>query len=473
MLTSSGSSSMIDRSDASIVGDIRPTDDGYFEEYTVSATGIKYWKPLDPDSIEFDEDIKIEMQNASAYNNNKEYESNMRDVYPQRGSPYVDSNVIGRSAEGRLTPPTHIDVDGVERSGSYREPTHFHTSMERNPTHVHTSMDREHTRVHTSMERNPTHVHTSMEIVDSMPNVPVNMLEDGTYTVCFNCNEEGCDGGCISVRNDRESKSVQFTVEQTNGGQPANPIGRTSGRTRLSSPFASGAQDKELVLRKTCDENLQNCRELSRTYESGNLPEGVDRRESVFKCEDGNVCVKIDETDVDSSGRSSRTTRDASGRMSAHNDHGHTSTHNDYGRTSTHNDYRSSGGVVKTYGALQLIEPQPLAIEPYTVSDTNMSVDMLSFANAPGMASYAKPRRKMGEWLVWGTYTCSYCTLVKKMLSDANQTIYFLDRDTASAEQKRWIENKGINIEGTVPVVMLNGSIIGGSEKLKDYLDKA
>jgi glutaredoxin len=264
---------------------------------------------------------------------------------------------------------------------------------------------------------------------------------NGNYIVCFNCNEKGCTGGCIEISTSRESKTVHFNSEQINGGQAVGTNGRSS---RLSSPFASGAQDTEVVVRSVCDENGKNCRETSRTFEVGNLPAGVNKRESLYTCDSTNTCIKTEETDTDASGRVSRSSRDG----------------------------RSSSSSIKTNGGLQLIEAQPLSIEPYTISDTNIPAHILSFANAPGLASYTKPRKQMGEWLVFGTNTCSYCTLVKKMLSDFNQTIYFLDRNTATVDQKRWIENKGINLEGSVPVVMLNGNIIGGHDKLKEYLDK-
>jgi glutaredoxin len=224
-------------------------------------------------------------------------------------------------------------------------------------------------------------------------------------------------------------------------------------RHRLSSLFALGSRSsrvtengedsRDIVTREICDENFENCKVVSREERVGSLPAGVDKRETLVRC-DGDFCSMVKTTDKDSNGIIST-------------------------RQSTNVGNRSSSKVV---GGLEVIHPEPSLIEPYTTGDTNISPHILAFVNAPGAISYNKTYNQFGRWIMWGSHSCGACTVSKRLLSEYNQVVHFLNRDTATDEQKRWVANKGVNLEGSVPQTLFDNRLIGGSDRLKEYLSK-
>jgi len=230
-----------------------------------------------------------------------------------------------------------------------------------------------------------------------------------TIEVCFNCGIGGCAGGCVEIDN------VEITEE---------PIRES----RLTSPFALGASTE------VEEETL-----IDQISKFGNKLD-VD-----LEC-DGNECTITEVTETDESGRRSS-------------------------RRSSQNVASGERGSSNDIGGLEVIKPNPVLIEAYTVSDTNIPSHILSFVNAPGAGSYSKPHRQKGTWIVWGTNSCKYCDIAKRLLSEYNQTLYFLNRDTASEDQKRWIMSRNVDVEGNIPQVLLDNRLIGGSDKLKLFLE--
>lgn len=219
--------------------------------------------------------------------------------------------------------------------------------------------------------------------------------------------------------------------------KPASVSATPERRSRLLVPQI---QKPKVMIRENCDSNFENCVEVSRETIQENLPENVETRIKDYVCE-GDVCSAVNVVDIDKNNRvSSR-------------------------RGSSISSVRMSNS------SLKIIEPQPVLIEPYSTADTGVPQHILAFVNAPGASRFSKPHKSMGKWFMWGSDSCKYCEMAKKLLSDYNQRVHYLDKNMTTEDQKRWLLSKNVDLDGTVPQIFLNNTLIGGYTELRKFLE--
>lgn len=183
----------------------------------------------------------------------------------------------------------------------------------------------------------------------------------------------------------------------------------------------------EIKTVQLCDSSLENCEEVEReeVYQTDTPPED----NTITVCDKG-VCETV----------TNRTTVN-------HGEHSE-----------------------RKFGAITVIEPNPVIIKPYTMADTNLSNSVLSFVNAALETGKDTLRDQMGKWYLYGTDTCTYCDKAKKLLSDNNQTVVYINKDLSSEEQDAWINSFSSGEHKTVPVIILDNNLVGGYTELVQML---
>ena len=139
---------------------------------------------------------------------------------------------------------------------------------------------------------------------------------------------------------------------------------------------------------------------------------------------------------------------------------------------SRHTSYQENGNMNGSVGGFTEVLHTPKLLQPYTTATTGLSDRTLSLINSlePKIATRQMPQ--LGIWTLFTKVGCSNCERAKMLLSKNGQIYSFIDDETTTREQKKYLlEHSGQTKDTlTYPRIFLDDNLLGGYRELETHL---
>ncbi len=118
------------------------------------------------------------------------------------------------------------------------------------------------------------------------------------------------------------------------------------------------------------------------------------------------------------------------------------------------------------YGEFTYYPPEKQVIDKIDSESTGLSERELRFVRVVERDTQDFVKKQMGQWVIVGLDTCSYCKKAMKLLRENMQGFYYISQLDLVGDQITWVKSRVNDWPGKVPKIFLNNSYFGGYKKL-------